>query len=78
MQFLIFGKKDFKKNSIFKKLLNSMTNSKQVYLADKEKSQKEMDERRKRWDAQKHNAACKCKVKEMATKLAKKSTLRAQ
>ena len=55
-----------------------MTNSKQVYLADKEKSQKEMDERRKRWDAQKHNAACKCKVKEMATKLAKKSTLRAQ
>ena len=50
----------------------------QFLIFGKEKSQKEMDERRKRWDAQKHNAACKCKVKEMATKLAKKSTLRAQ
>ena len=31
-----------------------MTNSEQFYVADKEKSQKEMDERRKRLGAQKH------------------------
>ena len=70
-----FQKEDFEKDSIDKKLLNSMTNSKQVYLADKEKSQKDMDERRKHWEAQKHNAACKHKVKEMATKLVKKACL---
>ena len=52
-----------------------MTNSKQVYVADKEKSQKEMDERRKRLGAQKHDAACKRKVKKIATKLAKKTCL---
>ena len=40
-----------------------MSNSKQVYLADKEKSQKEMDERRKRLDAQKRNAEWKRKAK---------------
>ena len=60
-------KEDFKKDSIDKKLLNSMTNYQQVYLADKEKSQKEMDERR--------NAACKRKAKEMATKSSKKARL---
>ena len=45
-----------------------MTNYQQVYLADKEKSQKEMDERR--------NAACKRKAKEMATKSSKKARLK--
>ena len=68
-------KEDFKKDSIDKKLLNNMTNSKQVYLADKEKLRKEMDERRKRLDAQKRNAKCKRKAKEMATKLAIKARL---
>ena len=68
-------KEDFKKDSIDKKLLNSMTNSKQVYLAGKEKSQKEMDDRRKRLDAQKRNATCKRRAKEMATKLAKTARL---
>ena len=52
-----------------------MTNSEQFYVADKEKSQKEMDERRKRLGAQKHDAACKRKVKKIATKLAKKACL---
>ena len=52
-----------------------MTNSKQFYVADKEKSQKEMDERRKRLGAQKHDAACKRKVKKIATKLAEKACL---
>ena len=52
-----------------------MTNSKQVYLADKEKSQNEIDERRKSLDAQKRNAACRLKAKEMAAKLAKKALL---
>ena len=34
-----------------------------------------MDERKKRLDARKRNAACKRKAKEMATKLAKKARL---
>ena len=70
-----FQKESFKKDSIDKKLLNSMTNSKQVYLAEKEKSHKEMNKRRKRLDAQKRNAVCKCKAKKMTTKLAKKARL---
>ena len=68
-------KDDCKKDSIDKKLLHSMTNSKQVYVADKEKSEKEMDKRRKRLGAQKHDAACKRKVKKIATKLGKKACL---